>query len=177
MRYVYIQQMCLFVCVIVGSCKKDTPLPNGTKNFSLVNLQLDNQPFTPANTSSSLTPQISLSFSDRIDHQSAQSTIVLSGTDGTVPSTYSFTNHDSTVTLQPVSPLKYWKVYSLQIASVLTSFSHQGTYSVNSNYTIVTKLDPADKFPRISDNALLDSVQRRTLKYFWDFGHPASGMA
>jgi len=163
---------------LIGSCKKDNPSPpNGAKNFTLVNLQLDSQPFTPANTSSPLTPQLSLSFSDRIDHQSAQSTIVLSGTEGTVPSTYSFTHHDSTVTLQPVNPLKYWKVYSLQIASDLTSFSHGGKYETNSNYTIVTQLDPADKFPRISDTALLDSVQKRTLKYFWDFGHSASGMA
>lgn len=29
----------------------------------------------------------------------------------------------------------------------------------------------------LSDDALLDLVQRRTLSYFWDFGHPASGMA
>ena len=29
----------------------------------------------------------------------------------------------------------------------------------------------------LSDDALLDIVQRRTLTYFWDFGHPVSGMA
>ena len=29
----------------------------------------------------------------------------------------------------------------------------------------------------LSDHALLDLVQRQTLSYFWDFGHPASGMA
>jgi len=29
----------------------------------------------------------------------------------------------------------------------------------------------------LSDNALLDLVQRQTLGYFWDFAHPASGMA
>lgn len=29
----------------------------------------------------------------------------------------------------------------------------------------------------LSDDALLDIVQQRTLRYFWDFGHPASGMA
>jgi hypothetical protein len=28
-----------------------------------------------------------------------------------------------------------------------------------------------------SDDALLDMVQRQTLTYFWEFGHPASGMA
>ncbi|MBF0544377.1 MAG: beta-glucosidase [Candidatus Riflebacteria bacterium] len=29
----------------------------------------------------------------------------------------------------------------------------------------------------IEDNLILDAVQRQTLKYFWDFGHPVSGMA
>jgi hypothetical protein len=31
--------------------------------------------------------------------------------------------------------------------------------------------------PLISDEALLTEVQKQTFKYFWDFGHPASGMA
>ena len=31
--------------------------------------------------------------------------------------------------------------------------------------------------PGQSDEALLDLVQRQTLSYFWDFAHPASGMA
>ena len=30
---------------------------------------------------------------------------------------------------------------------------------------------------RLSDDELLDLVQRQTLGYFWDFGHPQSGMA
>jgi hypothetical protein len=29
----------------------------------------------------------------------------------------------------------------------------------------------------LSDSALLDLVQRQTFRYFWDFGHPVSGMA
>ena len=29
----------------------------------------------------------------------------------------------------------------------------------------------------LSDSALLDLVQKQTIKYFWDFGHPVSGMA
>src|SRR5246127_1508754 len=29
----------------------------------------------------------------------------------------------------------------------------------------------------LSDSALLDVVQRQTFRYFWDFGHPASGLA
>ncbi len=30
---------------------------------------------------------------------------------------------------------------------------------------------------RLSDTELLDEVQRRTFRYFWDFGHPVSGLA
>src|SRR5690606_34425392 len=29
----------------------------------------------------------------------------------------------------------------------------------------------------LSDDELLDLVQRQTLKYFWDFAHPVSGLA
>src|ERR1700753_4439213 len=29
----------------------------------------------------------------------------------------------------------------------------------------------------LTDSALLDVVQRQTFRYFWDFGHPVSGLA
>jgi hypothetical protein len=31
--------------------------------------------------------------------------------------------------------------------------------------------------PQLTDNELMDKVQEQTFKYFWDFGHPISGMA
>jgi hypothetical protein len=31
--------------------------------------------------------------------------------------------------------------------------------------------------PQLADNELLDIVQRQSFKYFWDFGHPVSGLA
>ncbi|MEO6686071.1 MAG: hypothetical protein ABIN24_08900, partial [Dyadobacter sp.] len=39
------------------------------------------------------------------------------------------------------------------------------------------QIDSTDKFPIISDEALLTLVQKQTFKYFWDFGHPVSGLA
>jgi hypothetical protein len=38
-------------------------------------------------------------------------------------------------------------------------------------------LDFSPQFPIISDSALIDLVQKQTLKYFYDFGHPNCGMA
>jgi hypothetical protein len=42
---------------------------------------------------------------------------------------------------------------------------------------LLTQLDTSDKFPIISDNQLLDLVQQQTFRYFWDYGHPVSGLA
>jgi hypothetical protein len=38
-------------------------------------------------------------------------------------------------------------------------------------------LNDVDKFPIITDNELLTLIQKQTFKYFWDFGHPVSGLA
>ncbi len=38
-------------------------------------------------------------------------------------------------------------------------------------------IDPTPKFPLITDDELLTLVQQQTFKYFWDFGHPTSGLA
>ncbi|WP_340110707.1 glucoamylase family protein [Maribellus mangrovi] len=40
-----------------------------------------------------------------------------------------------------------------------------------------TEADTSLKFPMIPDEELLTLVQKQTFKYFWDFGHPVSGMA
>jgi hypothetical protein len=37
--------------------------------------------------------------------------------------------------------------------------------------------DTSGRFERIPDDTLLTLVQRQTLRYFWDFGHPVSGLA
>lgn len=37
--------------------------------------------------------------------------------------------------------------------------------------------DAAKRTQNLSDSALLDLVQQQTFRYFWDFGHPVSGMA
>ncbi|MDQ6478623.1 glucoamylase family protein [Dyadobacter sp. LHD-138] len=38
-------------------------------------------------------------------------------------------------------------------------------------------VDSTDKFPVVTDEALLTLVQKQTFKYFWDFAHPVSGLA
>jgi hypothetical protein len=38
-------------------------------------------------------------------------------------------------------------------------------------------IKPVGIIKKLTDSALLDVVQRQTFRYFWDFGHPVSGLA
>jgi hypothetical protein len=40
-----------------------------------------------------------------------------------------------------------------------------------------TRVDSVYKFPELSEEELLTLVQQQTFKYFWDYGHPVSGLA
>lgn len=47
----------------------------------------------------------------------------------------------------------------------------------NSQVNFITELDETPKFPTLSNDELLTLVQKQTFKYFWDYGHPVSGLA
>ena len=58
----------------------------------------------------------------------------------------------------------------------MQSAANVGLYQART-INLVTRIDSSDKFPQISDDALLTLVQKQTFAYFWDFGHPVSGLA
>jgi hypothetical protein len=51
-----------------------------------------------------------------------------------------------------------------------------GRVSTGYSFVFSTKLDSTPKFPLITDDSLLTLVQKATLGYFWDYGHPVSGL-
>lgn len=165
-----------FVSVFTACKKEDEPLP-GPEYITLLDVQLDGSPFSYFYTEASIAPTLVFKFSEPIDHASAQSSLVLSTTTGNVSLEIQFLNGDSTLVVKPNLALKYLAVYYFQISSTLTSNSNKKHFEVPVTIKMVTTYDPTDKFERISDTALLDTVQKRTLKYFYEFAHPASGMA
>lgn len=48
------------------------------------------------------------------------------------------------------------------------------TFWITTRYVID---DQTDKFPRITDDELFEMVQKGAFDYFWDYGHPDSGLA
>ncbi|MBI5917264.1 MAG: Ig-like domain-containing protein [Bacteroidetes bacterium] len=74
-----------------------------------------------------------------------------------------------------LAPSPHLKLMNFRILSDLQSKngkSFAGLYE-----TFYTEIDETPKFPVISDDDLLTLVQQQTFKYFWDFGHPVSGLA
>ncbi len=120
---------------------------------------------------------IRLGFSSVVNRGSIASGVMLRENNGTdVSYSVTYQNADSTLIISPSQPLKFLMKYVLTIQPPLKSGTG-GTLNTTTIINFVTSIDSSRKFPIISDDSLLSLVQKQTFKYFWDFGHPVSGLA
>ncbi len=169
--------MLLLVCFISCS-KKDNlspPTPPLAVPVTLKSIVLDNVQVTSPVYNVGVIPVIKMQFSQPILHSSVPASVTLAGST-VVTLTTSFQNGDSVLIVQPSSALPHLSRYTFAISTVLQSQAG-GSFIDNYSANLYTSIDSTDKFPRISDSALLTLVQQQTFKYFWDFGHPVSGLA
>src|SRR4051812_48917015 len=130
-----------FVSMSVGmlACMRNETTPK-SNNFTLRDIQLDKKPFSYSYNNSSVTPEIILSFSEPVDHASAQQKIILSSNAGSIISLkYSFSHHDSTITVSPVVPMNYFTGYYLNILATLAS-STEKTLDTDASIYIFTQI-------------------------------------
>ncbi|MFN5645886.1 MAG: glucoamylase family protein [Sphingobacteriales bacterium] len=122
-------------------------------------------------------PVIKVSFNAPVDLVTARTSVVLLNAQAdVVPTQYRTENADSVLVMELNSDLAYFIQHVVQVNNTLKSKSGASISNTGTS-SFFTLIDPADKFPRITDAQLLDSVQRRTLTFFWEDGHPISGMA
>jgi hypothetical protein len=165
--------------LLFAACSKkdgDTTIP--PPNFTVVSTSIDNEQNNTSNyNNTSATPKIRVAFNSPVKPSALTNAIELKEGNGTaVPIITSTENKDSILLVQSVAPLASFTTYTLTITNRLQSI-HNGTLASPFVITIRTGLNNKDKFPRITDNALLDMVQKQTFRYFWDFAHPVSGHA
>jgi len=124
-----------------------------------------------------LKPIIKFTFTDAINTSTAANAFKLTDAKGTIVAiSTTFQNADKIVVITPSTDLSGFSTYTLAVTDDLKSST--GGKLINAvNISLSTGIDNKDKFPRISDDELLDLVQKQTLKYFYDFGHPVSGLA
>lgn len=119
-------------------------------------------------------PSISLTFSEPVKQEEVTqfSKLVLGSLN------FNFDTqqiNDSTLTFTVTDELLYYRKYRFSIAASLGELLNKEFN--NWQLEFFTKLDTTPKYPTISDDALLTKVQEQTFKYFWDFGHPVSGLS
>ena len=161
------------------SCSKEAkvvPPPVAPSSFSFSSLKVNGVSHGSAYKNVNTQPVIRISFSAAINHTSTAGSITFNSKTGTaIPFSTAYDNHDSTIVITP-SSLQAITQYALTVSTALKS-SADGNLQTPVTVQLTTAVDTTNKFPVISDNALLDLVQKQTFKYFWDFGHPVSGLA
>jgi hypothetical protein len=117
---------------------------------------------------------LTFEFSFPLDKPSFEDAVNISG-DEKPALQFAYSNSDKTVIVTGDASLKYLTKYQFEIKNTLQGASGEdfGGYSI----TFYSELDTTSKFPEISDEDLLTKVQEQTFRYFWDFGHPVSGLS
>jgi hypothetical protein len=166
----------LLISVGLFACKKSNTNSSAPSAFDLSGVLVNGVDNGFAYYNVNATPVIKFSFSAPIDRASVPANVSFMDNSGSnIPAGYTYDN-DSTLAVRPGSPLKYLTNYLVQLATGLRS--KQGISLKSSiRISILTAIDSSDKFPQISDSALLTLTQQQTFKYFYEFGHPVSGLA
>jgi hypothetical protein len=163
------------------SCKTEkdpgpsTPAAPSSFGFSSLKVNDNYAGFDYINVN--LKSKIRFTFSTTLNSESVGSGITFtSGTGEKIAFSSALENGDSAVVITPSANLDYLKTYVVAATKALKSKTN-GSLLSEVNVNLTTELDSTDKFPVITDEALLTLVQKQTFKYFWDFGHPVSGLA
>lgn len=155
-------------------------------NLTVVTLKMDGDDVTTVSLikDRSRTGSIELVFSAALKESTVTASIVkISGKN---PGTLSFALSDQNkkLTITHTNTLDHLAKYTLTISNSLQGADDEPFSSYSKIF--YTAVDPTPKFPLLPNdedndndntNDLLSVVQRQTFKYFYDFAHPASGMA
>lgn len=178
MRIKVLRLLCsLWVLISCGKNDDDAGQPSTPppSSFSFSALQVDGRFSGFSYQNVRTRPSLMFSFTAPLNTNSVQASLSLKDKSGNeVSYSTTFQNGDSTVIIQPA--LNYLTRYTLTVNTTLKSKSG-GQLQSPVTLSLLTPIDSADKFPVLSDEDLLTLVQRQTFAYFWDFGHPVSGLA
>jgi hypothetical protein len=145
--------------------------------LAIASLKIDGQNVSASRvTNISQQPTIEINFDKPVDPNLINSqNIFLATIGGSIPITFSVSDGNKKVTVTSPNTLRHLTRYRLFISSALKGLQQENFAGTTQFF--YTKIDPTPKFPIISDDALLTLVEQQTFKYFYDFAHPASGMA
>ncbi|MCU0459808.1 MAG: Ig-like domain-containing protein [Bacteroidales bacterium] len=141
--------------------------------MSITSVTINGQTFMPPASPRNVTRSavsIEFNFSEALNPSDYQGYFSIQ-----TPVQYALSDNNRRVTVTTTGTLDYYRKYTITVTTALRGLNGF-TFDGFSN-SFYTDLDPSLKFPLITDDELLDLVQRQTFRYFYDFAHPASGLA
>jgi hypothetical protein len=167
----------LLVGLLFGSCSKNDETTDGA-DFRLTTISVNGVENKESYIDvDPLKLTVVLSFSGAVDSKTIEKNIQLKDkSNSLVKLRFNYTDASSVIHLYPESSLNLYSKYTLVLSPGLKSADGVAIFT-GKTYAISTSVDTTDKFERIPYEDLLTLVQNKTFGYFWNFGHPTSGMA
>ncbi len=147
--------------------------------FNLISATIDETDLkSPINIQNiSTTPQIDLKFSAPLNEGEGLENffLVTSRSGAKLPLVFDLSDDKTNLKITTSAAAKFLDRYTFSITEALQSTTDLTFSGLSEEF--YTQLDSTYKFTEITDEELLTKVQEQTFKYFWDFGHPNSGLA
>lgn len=156
------------------SCEKDNSVGTDSSPLALTSVIIGFQ--ENGDVFDGIDPMLSaeILFNEDIDPNTAKYITLKDESDDFVNLKYAVSK--SMVKVTGVDNLDSYSKYSLTVGTGVKSVSGHSLQDQR-KFELTTALDSSDKFERITDEALLTKVQKKTFRYFWDLGHHNCGMA
>ena len=166
------------ITVFSGCGKQSTPdTPAPPAQVKVKSIWLDNAAFETTEYGVSRNPEIKVIFTQPLMPSTVGTAISFKDANGsTVPFTYTLAQKDSIILIKTNGALAGISKYFFRIDGSLKS-STGGNFISTVDHTLITRIDSSRKFPALTDEELLDKIQKQTFAYFWDYAHPVSGLA
>lgn len=122
-----------------------------------------------------LRPEIRMEFSHSLTIENLLSKIQFESNGALLSVDLTASTNNTVFIAKPTEDLPGFSHYNFLISEELTSENGNSFEGFESDF--YTQADSTPKFPLLSDDELLTLIQKQTFRYFWDFGHPVSGLA
>ena len=155
----------------------DIPFTTGPQDLEILRMEIDGKDILEepsALLSISVDPSFEVFFNASVSAEELGKHTLLSGP-GVSDLVFTPGDTSTSVRIGITSNLQFLRKYEFSISSEFEGDG--GEPFEGTGFSWYTQVDSSYKFPEVSDEELLTIIQQQTFRYFWDFGHPVSGLS
>lgn len=167
----------LILFLLAFSCKKEGSSPTGNRSVIIDSVRINNYRVSNNGSIGNIDFKdvtVKINFSEKVDTTAFKKSKVFFTGEIDTTYVYAFNSNAKELTIKPTlrpKPLASYR-FLVDVGENMGKLFSEGF-----SFTFTTLLDSTPKYPAISNDSLLTLIQKQTFRYFWDYGHPISGLA